>query len=101
MTHNLGQLEESTRALREFGIIDAVKPYLNSNKEIHRQKTLAILADVINEEESEILKSSEDTIKWTIMSLKTAMNDKMRRNEIGWSVRETVRSKCKYMNMLT
>lgn len=93
LTHNLGQLEESIKALREVGIVDAVKPYLNSKDESHRQKTLAILADIVNEEESEILKSSENTIKWTITSLRTALNDDMRRNEIGWSVRETVRSK--------
>ncbi|CAC5422706.1 unnamed protein product [Mytilus coruscus] len=92
ISHNIAQKEELTGGLREVGIVEAVKPYLNSYQERKQLTSLAILANVINEEESEILKSNEGLITYTIKSLKSGMNDKMRRNGIGWSVRETVRT---------
>ncbi|XP_052086155.1 uncharacterized protein LOC127723543 isoform X2 [Mytilus californianus] len=92
ISHNIAQKEELTGGFREVGIVEAVKPYLNSYQERKQLTSLAILANVINEEESEILKSNEGLITFTIKSLKRGMNDKMRRNGIGWSVRETVRT---------
>lgn len=91
--HNIAQKEELTGEFREVGIVEAVKPYLNSYQERKQLTSLAVLANVINEEESEILKSNEGLIEYTIKSLKQAMNNKMRRTGFGWSVRETVRSK--------
>ncbi|XP_076084653.1 uncharacterized protein LOC143055403 [Mytilus galloprovincialis] len=90
--HNIAQKEELTSELREVGIVEAVKPYLNSYQERKQLTSLAVLANVINEEESEILKSNEGLIEYTIKSLKQAMNNKMRRTGFGWSVRETVRT---------
>ena len=73
-------------------IIEAVKPYLESHSEMLRLVSLATLADVLNEEESEILKSNSKAITFIIKCLKGAMKNKMRRSN-GWSVREIARSK--------
>ena len=92
MFHNLAQCTESIQRLRDIGIIEAVKPYLESSIDSRRLGSLAILANVVNEAESEIIKSNDDVITFLIKRLEKAVCDKMRRSG-GWSVREITRSK--------
>ena len=90
--HNIAQDEDSIPKLREIGIVEAVQPYIDSSSEIKRLASLAILANVVNEEESRILQSNDDLITFMVKSLKKAMHSKIRRCH-GWSVREITRSK--------
>lgn len=89
--HNIAQDEDSIPKLREIGIIEAVQPYIDSSSEIKRLSSLAILANVVNEEESKILQSNDDLISFMVKSLKKAMHSKIRRCH-GWSVREIART---------
>ncbi|CAG2233919.1 unnamed protein product [Mytilus edulis] len=89
--HNIAQDEDSIPKLREIGIIEAVQPYIDSSSEIKRLASLAILANVVNEEESRILQSNDDLITFMVKSLKKAMHSKIRRCH-GWSVREITRT---------
>ena len=90
--HNIGQDEKNVPKLRKLNLIEALKPYLEPHSEMLRLGSLATLADILNEEESEILKSNTKVITFIVKCLKGAMKNKMRRSN-GWSVREIARSK--------
>lgn len=90
--HNVAQDEETVPELREMGVIEATKPYLESHVAMRRLSCLAILADVVNEQESQLLQSNNDSIAFLIKCLNTAVAEKARRSN-GWSAREIARSK--------
>lgn len=90
--HNVAQEEENVPELREIGVIEATKPYLESHVAMRRLSCLAILADVVNEQESQLLQSNNDSIAFLIKCLNTAVAEKARRSN-GWSAREIARSK--------
>lgn len=90
--HNLAQVEDFTTALRELGVIKVVTPYLKSKSDVRKLVALGVLAGIVNEEESEIIKSDSALIGFMLKCLQKAMNDKIRRCH-GWSVREITRRK--------
>ena len=90
--HNVAQEEENVPELREIGVIEASKPYLESHVDMRRLSCLAILADLVNEQESQLLQSNSDSIAFLIKCLNTAVAQETRRSN-GWSAREIARSK--------
>ena len=90
--HNVAQEEENVPELREIGVIEAAKPYLESHLDMRRLSCLAILADLVNEQESQLLQSNSDSIAFLIKCLNTAVAQETRRSN-GWSAREIARSK--------
>lgn len=90
--HNVAQEAENVPTLRELGVIEASKPYLESYVAMRKLTCLAILADLVNEQESQILQNNSDSIAFLINCLNTAVSKKTRRSN-GWSAREIARSK--------
>ncbi|XP_069106093.1 uncharacterized protein [Argopecten irradians] len=89
--HNIAMQDQNTEKLHRKGFVEVVKPYLNSSKETYRLFALATLADIVNEEESEILRADVGVMKFLKNSLTKVMEEKNRRI-FGWSPQELARS---------
>ena len=84
--------EDNVPKIRSVECIDAMKLYLDSKDNTVRLVCLATLADIVNESESEILKSNGDVIKFLLWSISMAMAHSSRSWD-GWSLPELARSK--------
>jgi hypothetical protein len=69
-----------------------MKPYLDSEDKTIRLLCLATLADLVNESESEILKSNGDVIKFLLWTISMAMKAEEKSWD-GWSLKELARSR--------
>ncbi|KAK6960558.1 hypothetical protein BgiMline_035771 [Biomphalaria glabrata] len=91
IVHNCGALKENLQRLRELNVIQTVLPYLDSQHESHRLTVLAILADLINEEEAELLCADVTLFQFILKSLDKALSTESHKN-LGWSAQELTRA---------
>ncbi|KAK3586597.1 hypothetical protein CHS0354_027738 [Potamilus streckersoni] len=70
---NLSTVDENISPLREHGIVAVVNVYLDSKTMLDRFKSLGILANIIDEKESEILHGKDDLLRMFLETLKTAL----------------------------
>ncbi|KAK3584399.1 hypothetical protein CHS0354_010175 [Potamilus streckersoni] len=71
--HNLSKVDENVTPLRDKDFVAIVSPYLDSKTEQDRFKTLASLANLIDEKESEILQGKDDLLKMFLETLQKAL----------------------------
>jgi hypothetical protein len=90
--HNVAMFEDNVEQIRSVGCIEAMKPYLDSEDKTIRLLCLATLADLVNESESEILKSNGDVIKFLLWTISMAMKAEEKSWD-GWSLKELARSR--------
>ncbi|KAH9492545.1 hypothetical protein Btru_025773 [Bulinus truncatus] len=91
IVHNCGALKENVPRLRELNVIKTVLPYLESQIETHRLTVIAILADLVNEEEAELLGAHVSVFKFLLKTLENALMAESHKN-LGWSVQELTRA---------
>ncbi|XP_060590789.1 uncharacterized protein LOC132745820 [Ruditapes philippinarum] len=92
IVHNMSMRETNILNLRNAGILSCLKPYLKSPNTKYALTALASLAGVINEEESNVIKSNKDIVMILLDCIREGMKDKMRECR-GWSCQESVFSK--------
>ncbi|XP_076083083.1 uncharacterized protein LOC143054087 isoform X1 [Mytilus galloprovincialis] len=88
--HNIAMFEDNVPRVRDVNCIEAMKPYLDSKDNTIRLLCLATLADLVNESESEILKSNSEVITFLMWTISTALEIE-ERNCDGWSLVELAR----------
>lgn len=88
--HNVAMFDDNVEKIRSVGCIEAMKPYLDSKDKTIRLLCLATLADLVNESESEILKSNGDVITFLMWTISMAMKAKGKSWD-GWSLKELAR----------
>ena len=90
-------MSDACRArLRSLETIDVLWPYLKSHNSDIQIAALATLAGIIDEEESEIIKSNEESVKVVMDKLREGLQDESRRSTSGqsaWSCKECGLSK--------
>ncbi|XP_033727094.1 uncharacterized protein LOC117316559 [Pecten maximus] len=89
--HNIAMQDKNIEKLHSQGFVDLLKPYLNSPIEKYRLSAVASLADIVNEQESEIIRTDEGVMKFLKNSLTRVMKEKNRRI-FGWSPQELART---------
>lgn len=89
--HNITMFEDNVPNVRDVNCIEAMKPYLESKDDTIRLLCLATLADLVDESESEMIKSNGDVIQFLMWTISMAM-DTEDRNWDGWSLMELARS---------
>lgn len=94
--HNIAMFEDNVPKVRDVNCIEAMKPYLDSKDNTIRLLCLATLADLVNESESEILKSNSEVITFLMWTISTALEIE-ERNCDGWSLVELARSTYNYV----
>ncbi|XP_076113674.1 uncharacterized protein LOC143081913 [Mytilus galloprovincialis] len=88
--HNITMFEDNVPKVRDVNCIEAMKPYLESKDNTIRLLCLATLADLVNESESEIIKSNGDVIEFLMLTISKALETDDR-TEDGWSLMELAR----------
>ncbi|XP_052089371.1 uncharacterized protein LOC127726075 [Mytilus californianus] len=88
--HNIAMFEDNVPKVRDVNCIEAMKPYLDSKDNTIRLLCLATLADLVNESESEILKSNSEVFTFLMWTISMAMENE-ERNYDGWSLVELAR----------
>ncbi|KAL3892371.1 hypothetical protein ACJMK2_004582 [Sinanodonta woodiana] len=61
--YNVSQVDQTISSLRRHGIVTTITPYLDAGDDEIRLITLATLANIIDEEQSEVLKDKHDALK--------------------------------------
>ncbi|XP_060064487.1 uncharacterized protein LOC132544855 [Ylistrum balloti] len=89
--HNIAMQDQNISRLQSLGFVDLLKPFVNSPQEKNRLSAVATLADIVDEQQSEIIRADEDIMKFIKSCLIRAMKDKSRRT-IGWSPQELART---------
>ena len=85
--YNISQKEDLIQYLRELGILEIVKPYLNSPSDDIRLMSLSILANIVNEDECDILAANSDVMDLLLGLLRKAMKKESRTSQ-GWGATE-------------
>ncbi|KAK6167536.1 hypothetical protein SNE40_021537 [Patella caerulea] len=89
--HNMAILSENIPIMRSHGYVKACEPYLDSNTELHKLSAVATLADLVNEDECDMLNSNEGSIKFMLKKLSNA-SKRANRRDAGWSAAELGRT---------
>ncbi|CAG2198765.1 unnamed protein product [Mytilus edulis] len=86
--HNITMFEDNVPKVRAVKCIKAVKPYLESKDNTIRLLCLATLADLVNESESEMIKSNDEIIQFLMLTISMAIDTD---NRASWSLVELSR----------
>ncbi|CAC5383014.1 unnamed protein product [Mytilus coruscus] len=86
--HNITMFEDNVPKVRAVNCIEAVKPYLESKDNTIRLLCLATLADLVNESESEMIKSNDEIIEFLMRTISMAIDTD---NRASWSLMELSR----------
>ncbi|KAL3855662.1 hypothetical protein ACJMK2_014869 [Sinanodonta woodiana] len=85
--HNISKIDQNIPRLRSLEIVPVLDSFLDAKKEMYHLAALATLANIIDEQESEILRDKPDVVIFLLETLKLAIqNDK--RDDKGWSAHE-------------
>ncbi|KAK3576897.1 hypothetical protein CHS0354_017567 [Potamilus streckersoni] len=85
--YNVSQVDQTISCLRSFDIVATITPFLDANDDELRLVTLATLANIIDEKQSEVLKDKHDVIQLLLTTLEEALKrDNHRHN--GWTAKE-------------
>lgn len=91
--HNITMFEDNVPKVRAVKCIEAEKPYLESKDNTIRLLCLATLADLVNESESEMIKSNDEIIEFLMLTISMAIDTD---NRASWSLVELSRSRYTY-----
>ncbi|XP_050407311.1 uncharacterized protein LOC126822433 isoform X2 [Patella vulgata] len=91
VAHNMAILSENVPIMRSHGYVKACEPYLDSSTELHKLSAVATLADLVNEDECDMLNSNEGSIKFMLKKLSNA-SKRANRRDAGWSAAELGRT---------
>ncbi|XP_059176158.1 uncharacterized protein LOC131955877 [Physella acuta] len=89
--HNCAVREENIPTLRELGVIKITSPYLDSHMETIRLSSISILADLVNEQEAELLVTHSSLFKFILKKLDNALKEESHK-DVGWSAEELTRA---------
>ncbi|CAL1533229.1 unnamed protein product, partial [Lymnaea stagnalis] len=89
--HNCAALEENVPKLRELNVIPVTLKFLDSHAENIRLITISILADLVNEEEAELLRANVSIFKLLLKKLENALKEESHK-DAGWSAHELTRA---------
>ena len=78
--------------LRNLHITEALQPYLRSTNSEIQLTTLAALAGIIDEKESEMINSNEESVLNLMKKLRNGLKTKLRQSA-GWNCYECARSR--------
>ncbi|KAL3892352.1 hypothetical protein ACJMK2_004565, partial [Sinanodonta woodiana] len=84
---NISQVDQTISCLRRHGIVATITPYLDAGDDEIRLITLATLANIIDEEQSEVLKDKHDVIELLLTTFREALNRTNHRYN-GWAANE-------------
>ena len=87
LSHNMSMVEANASRLRSFNFTEVLKPYLQSPEKMYQLNVLATLAGIIDEKESEILNSNNESVKFLMEVLGNGLGAANRRHN-GWSCKE-------------
>ena len=99
IVHNISKSESCRTRLRSIGTIDVLKPYLKSTDYDIQLSALATLAAITNEDESEIIKSNEQSVIHLMDRLRQGLKSVIRRSS-GWSCEESALGKCHLLRVI-
>ncbi|KAL3892350.1 hypothetical protein ACJMK2_004563 [Sinanodonta woodiana] len=85
--YNVSQVDQTISSLRRHGIVTTITPYLDAGDDKIRLITLATLANIIDEEQSEVLKDKHDVIELLLRTLGKALK-RGNHNYKGWTAKE-------------
>ncbi|XP_021371459.1 uncharacterized protein LOC110462013 isoform X3 [Mizuhopecten yessoensis] len=89
--HNIAMQDRNINRMRSLGFVDLLTPFVSSPKEKTRLSAVATLADIVDEKQSEIIRTDVGVMKFIKNSLARAMKEKSRRI-FGWSPQELART---------
>lgn len=87
--HNTSMRSTNIEGLRKHDIVTTLKPYLESPGPMTRISTLASLANIVTEEECDIIGAHKVVVDQLLTVLQNGTKDKSRRCN-GWSCKECV-----------
>ena len=88
IVHNISMVESNVSRLRSLNFTEVLEPYLKSPEKLVQLNALASLAGFIDEKESEMLNSNQDSVKFLMKVLKNSLGSSTRRYQ-GWSSKES------------
>ena len=92
-------VESNVSRLRSLNFTEVLEPYLKSPEKLVQLNALASLAGFIDEKESEMLNSNQDSVKFLMKVLKNSLGSSTRRYQ-GWSSKESASGEFWIMNTI-
>ncbi|KAJ8321643.1 hypothetical protein KUTeg_000114 [Tegillarca granosa] len=90
--HNVSMYQNNVAKVRGHGFVKVLTPYLESPSNNARLIAIAAMADIVNEEESELLQKGQNVLEFLKKVLRTAMKEENRMHPwLGWPVWELIR----------
>lgn len=71
-------------------LLQITSPYLDSHMETIRLSSISILADLVNEQEAELLVTHSSLFKFILQKLDNALKEESHK-DVGWSAEELTR----------
>ena len=87
--HNISQVDDLVQSFREVGILEMTKPFLDSPNDEIRLTCLGILANIVNEDECDILVTNDNLLNFLIHVLEKSMKNENRQCNLGLSIWRT------------
>ena len=87
--HNISQVDDLVQSFREVGILEMTKPFLESPNDEIRLTCLGILANIVNEDECDILVTNDNLLNFLIHVLEESMKNENRQCKLGLSIWRT------------
>ncbi|XP_064597655.1 uncharacterized protein LOC135464094 [Liolophura sinensis] len=86
-THNSSSVDSAYKRLRELDYTTILLPYLTVDVDRFKMSSILSLANLVDEEESALINTSVEAVKFLLVRLGKALQDSGRRN-MGWSAKE-------------